>query len=82
MRLLPALFIAAIAASPASSLAQTRLTDQIPPWEEQDTAAPARSIHAIAMPRCLGGQRATSGCRRGDRHRASFSYQARRNRPL
>ena len=84
MRFLPAIFIATMAANPASSLAQTRLTDQAPPWEEQDTPAPLRSIHAVAMPRCLAGQRMRSGCRRGERasHRASFSYQGRRNRPL
>ena len=84
MRIVPAIFIAAMAASPVSAFAQTRLTDQIPPWEEQDTAAPVHSVRAVGMSRCLAAQRAANGCRRGERasHRASFSYQARRNRPL
>ena len=84
MRLLSAMFIAAMAVGSVSALAQPRLTDQAPPWEEQDTAAPVRSIHMAGAPACTAAERVIGGCRRSGRtgHRASFVHRGRRNHPL
>jgi len=83
MRTTMAIFAAAMAAaSPVSLLAQDRLEDHAPPWEELDSPAPIHAVRTGAAFRCAAGERPSAACRRSARsgHRDSASFQIRQRR--